>query len=279
MTPKQKEFIIEKVISQEGIPWKKPFSELGVPRNWNSKRKYTGVNLLLFSALDFPSPFFITPKMAFKENIKVEKGKSLFAVGFFPKFSRESKETPEEFHERKEKGIANYYALFFHTVWNVSQTSLWETLKNEKIEKQVITEPENIIANTSLVFSIIDKGSACCWTEKDPPVIGMPLKDRFSDLEKYYSTLFHELIHATRSKLNRKLSSADNKEKMAAEELVAEIGAWLLCQESGISVNQTENTVAYIQSWKKRIKKYPNILFWAMNEAEKAVSFILKGEK
>ncbi|RYE02901.1 MAG: hypothetical protein EOP33_09935 [Rickettsiaceae bacterium] len=58
----------------------------------------------------------------------------------------------------------------------------------------------------------------------------MPNTAYFKDDQKYYSTLFHEIIHWTghESRLNRFGNTAPTSEKYAVEELIAEMGAMLI---------------------------------------------------
>jgi antirestriction protein ArdC len=82
--------------------------------------------------------------------------------------------------------------------------------------------------------------------------VHMPARSRFVDAPHYYSTLFHELTHATghESRLNRTFGARFGDELYSKEELVAEMGAAYLCAVAGIANEHTDrNTTAYIQSW------------------------------
>jgi antirestriction protein ArdC len=109
----------------------------------------------------------------------------------------------------------------------------------------------------------------------------MPDLKYFDSGQDYYSTLFHELTHATGhpSRLNRG-SIADNSsfgsEDYGEEELVAEFGAAFLCCETGINNERTDqNTAAYIAGWKQQIKANSKLVAMAASRAQKAVDFIL----
>ena len=283
MTDKQNEVIIKKIMAQDGVPWRKPFSSIGLPCNYNSKRKYNGINLLLFSVLDYPSPYFITARKAFDSGIKVEKGKSVFAIAWIPEYKKRENESPATFSMRKQDHDPNYFRMLFHNLWNISETSEWEKIRNDNIETQTIRSPQDIIDKNSLQYKFQESGSAYCGWEfsNDIPVLGMPLKDKFESLESYYASFFHEMIHCTQKVVKRKRKGNYSLvQNYAAEELVAEIGAWLLCQESGISIDEVaDNSAAYISLWKNRITDDPSVLMWAMKEAEKAVSYILNNKK
>jgi antirestriction protein ArdC len=100
--------------------------------------------------------------------------------------------------------------------------------------------------------------------------------------EEYYSILFHELAHSTghESRLNRASLTkiqGHNRHEYSKEELVAEMTAAILCNESGIANKDTvKNSAAYIQSWFKVLKNDPKMLYEASGAAYKAAKFILK---
>jgi antirestriction protein ArdC len=58
------------------------------------------------------------------------------------------------------------------------------------------------------------------------------------------------------------------------EELIAEIGAGMLCELSGIQMN-VQNSQAYLNGWISKLESEPKWIFKAVNEAKKAVELIL----
>ena len=71
---------------------------------------------------------------------------------------------------------------------------------------------------------IFEGGSEACYLPKSD-LIRMPYKRDFDDMESYYSTLLHELVHWTghSSRLERFFYWNNDSEDYAREELVAEI--------------------------------------------------------
>jgi len=89
--------------------------------------------------------------------------------------------------------------------------------------------------------------------------VSIPHKEDFQNIEDYYNTFFHELIHSTghEKRLNRKSITSlapFRSHEYSREELVAEIGAAMLCGQVGIEKETLENTVAYVQSWLSALK-------------------------
>jgi len=59
------EIITENIINlleQEIVPWRRPWTATGLPRNLVSKKPYRGVNYFLLSATKYVSPFWLSPK-------------------------------------------------------------------------------------------------------------------------------------------------------------------------------------------------------------------------
>ena len=109
--------------------------------------------------------------------------------------------------------------------------------------------------------------------------VNMPKQKSFETDAAYYSTLFHELIHATghNKRLNRKdlIQMAEfGSEPYSHEELVAEIGACYLQSLTGIE-ERFEQSTAYIQGWLNALKNDRKFIFSASNAAQKAVDYIL----
>src|SRR5208282_6282462 len=88
--------------------------------------------------------------------------------------------------------------------------------------------------------------------------------------------LFHELCHWTggKARLDRVKGSLFGSPEYAAEELVAEFGAAILCAHVGIPYKT--NHASYIANWIQAIKDDSKALMTAVSQAQKAVDFLLK---
>ena len=106
--------------------------------------------------------------------------------------------------------------------------------------------------------------------------VQIPSINQFEDIDEYYLTLFHELIHATghETRLNR-ISSCDKMtDEYSKEELVAEIGANMLGTYFGIKIKPY--SISYINSWANRIRNEKgNFIVNAAQQSEKAVNYLL----
>lgn len=109
-------------------------------------------------------------------------------------------------------------------------------------------------------------------------LICMPKFEQFNSSVEYYSTFAHECIHSTRQFLNRDMSGTFGSNKYAFEELVAEMGASIVCTHLGIEFESKSenNQTAYLVGWGKRFKNNPSLLWDALKAAQKASEFITK---
>ena len=107
----------------------------------------------------------------------------------------------------------------------------------------------------------------------------MPLRAQFEDPTRYYSTLVHELAHATghESRLKRDgvVSGARfGSDVYSREELVAEMTSAMVLSVAGVTPD-FDQSVAYIAGWSKSLREDPRLFVTASQQAQKAADFIL----
>lgn len=270
--------IVERL--EEGVvPWHSPhMATVGFPKNFQSGRPYRGVNVLLLAMAGYVSPWFLTYKQAQERGGQVRKGEKGFLVVKFGTFAKELAEGEEE-----KRSFLRHY-----TVFNACQMDGIEfpepqlppfvaTNRTEIADGMVLDMPDApLIHEGRSVRTCYDPVEDC---------IDIPHRAHFESGERFYKSLFHELVHSTgaakrlaRKSLldNRGISMAD-KTIYSKEELVAEIGAAYLCAHAGIVMDDHENSAAYIQSWLEVLKDSKNRrwIIEAAGHAQKAVDYIL----
>lgn len=144
-------------------------------------------------------------------------------------------------------------------------------------------EPLNQDERQELVEKFIKKtgaeiktqGSQPCYIPSKDTII-MPAWADFKNASGYYGTLLHELTHWTghETRCNRSLGNGFGTQDYAKEELIAEMGAALLCQNFGIS-SDIENHASYLSGWLSKAKEDSKFLFRSMGEARKAYEFLM----
>jgi antirestriction protein ArdC len=268
------QMIIEKLESGV-VPWRKPWRTES-PANLVSQREYSGLNRILLASDGYSSRFWLTFNQCQKLGGRVKQGERSSIVTFWKKntYHKKNRETGEE--ELRQGFLLRYFRVF-----NLSQT--------EGIaDKLGLGESAQPVPNIGVCDAIVRDmparptivGSDHAWYSPVADQVGIPARDKFTGPEEYYSTLFHELVHSTGHKSRLHREQFDNpvrfgSESYSKEELIAELGASMLCGVSGISPRVLDNSARYLQSWINRLRGDSRLIISAASAAQKASDFIL----
>lgn len=274
---------ILELLKKGTVPWHKPWKpEAGMPRNLLTKKPYRGVNVFLLIASNYASPYWLTYKQAQDLGGHVKKGEKGTPIVFW-KVAHVSPAAAEAIIEEEtpageDKPIP---VLRYYTVFNLSQTAGIPAPPEEAGPRAFnpIAECERILAGMPHPPTIQHgRGRAVYRPLFD--AVEMPSRERFHTEEEYYSTLFHELGHATghAKRLGRR-SLADlcpfGSTNYSREELVAEMTATFLCGVAGIGNATVQNSAAYIAGWQRALANDPRAVVIAAAQAQKAADWIL----
>ncbi|MED4456166.1 zincin-like metallopeptidase domain-containing protein [Metabacillus fastidiosus] len=259
--------IIEK-LEQGTIPWRKPWTGQAMAVNWNTQKPYRGINTMLLEPGEYA-----TFKQISEAGGKVKKGAKSEIVVFWKFLEKENEEGEKE----------NIPFLKYYRVFNIATQV--EGLKSKRGEVETYThdkmeECENIIKGYMDKPSFSFKNDGAYYIPSLDN-LNMPPMKHFPKLEEYYSTFFHELIHSTghKSRLNRDGIigiTHFGSETYSKEELVAELGAQMLCSIAGIHNEPViDNSASYIKSWLGKLKDDKTLLVKAGGQAQKAADYIL----
>lgn len=257
------------------IPWRKPWTEAGLPKNLISKRPYRGINYILLNSLGYAQNLFLTWKQLKTINGSVKKGEKGIIIVFQKMMEYETMKEGEKKKERK--SLLRYYKVF-----NVSQCKDIPEAFFPKIEErnnQPLGECEKIVKEMPLcpVIKHVDEDA---YYVPSLDYINMPQMSTFNSSQNYYGTLFHELIHSTGhpKRISRK-EVYDNprfgSDFYTLEELVAEMGSCYLKSHTSVSTEDLENSAAYIQGWLEVLKGDKRFVIKAASQAQHAVEYIL----
>jgi antirestriction protein ArdC len=280
-TPKQAQVIVDQIVravERDGLlPWQKPWRAENpdwLPRNGESKRPYSGINMWLTLCSPYTSPDWFTLGALKRLDAHIRAGEKPTWVTFWKKIKIREKESG------KDKWIP---LMRFYHVWNREQC---EGLKAPVAAKPVAPF-DAIVAAKTIVEEypngpkvIHRKGDRACYFPA-ADVVEMPEGQQFDRNVSYYAVLFHELIHSTghKSRLDRLESTFFGSESYTKEELVAEMGAAMLAAEAGIADPALiDQSAAYLKTWLKRIQDDPQLLLSAAGKANKAVAH-MRGRK
>ena len=278
--------VVEMVIEglQNGtVPWRKTWKDI-YPMNAFSKHAYRGWNVLLLSFLcskyNYTYPFFASFKQISEAGGKVKKGEKAFPVVYW-KITKKEKENPET----GEDEITRLFYANYYNVFNLDQT---EGLNMDKFLNAIPNNPNDPLEICDKIISNMPtppnftKNESGAFYRPSTDTVNVPDIHAFTSSQEYYSTMFHELAHATGHPKRLKRFES-NKTEFGAhsydyEELVAEMSATFLCSHCGIE-QTLENSVAYLTGWAKFLKnERKTTLFGAATKAQAVCDYILGTE-
>lgn len=272
------EIITERIIEQleNGvIPWQKPWSGThSGAYNRISNKPYSLLNQMILKH----DGEYATFKQWSDLGGKIRKGEKSEVVTFW-------KIQPiEEENEDGEKVIRQIPILKYFNVFHISQVDGVEPKEQLKIsDLEPIEEAEKI--KTEYMnrehLKIFEKVTNDAFYLPIQDYIQVPCKEQYQDIEEFYSTLFHEMIHSTghKNRLNRPDMQGIvryGSEKYSKEELTAELGSAMIINILGIETEKSfKNSSGYIQDWLQVLKNDNKFIVSASSKAEKAVKYIL----
>ena len=275
------EIITEKIIEQleKGVvPWRMPCALIDAPKNLVSGKYYRGINHFLLGLSPYESSYWVSYKQAKKLGGQVRKGEKSTLVIFWKWIDDEDEEG-----ESVRYPVCRYYRVF-----NVEQCDgiCHKRLAEEKVELtrqsefNPIEAAEKIVAEMPNKPTIEYRTGIPCYRPKNDTVY-IPEPTAFWGMERFYGTLYHELVHSTASKtrLNRWSTEGPahfGSDRYGKEELVAEMGAAFLCGAAKIETATLEDSASYIDSWLRVLKapKNKKMVVTAAAQAQKAADYI-----
>jgi antirestriction protein ArdC len=278
--------VTEKIINllEQGIvPWRRPWTSTGLPRNLVSKRPYNGINYFLLSASKYVSPFWLTYRQATELGGHVRKGEESTIVIFWKvedlKQSGDDLDTEERNEKNRRRFLLRYYRLFNLEQCEMPQAVLDKLPKIETHEHDPIEAAERIIANMPNPPEIQYAGSKTFYSSVTDRIT-LPPRELFISAEEQIATTYHEVSHATGhpKRLNRKSiteAAPFGSPTYSFEEMIAEMSAAYLCAEAGISPAVLENQAAYIAGWLKKLRDDRKLVVHAAAQAQHAADYVL----
>jgi len=259
------------------VPWRKPW-RAEPPCNLVSGKEYRGVNPFLLASQGYGSRYWLTFNQASKLGGHIRKGEKSSIVTFWH-IGEEETVRDEDGKTRKSKP----FLLRYYRVFNLEQTEgIAEKLGLGNATPRVpsIDQCEAIVKRMPNTPTI--QQDARAWYRPSTDTVGMPSRNAFNSAEEYYSTLFHELTHSTGHASRVGREGIENiatfgSESYSKEELIAEMGAAMLCGLTGISPTTIPNSAAYLQGWINRLRGDCKLLVSAASQAQKAADYIQGG--
>jgi antirestriction protein ArdC len=262
---------IATMMESEDANWTRPWSVTGAPRNPLSGSRYTGFNNMQLTLTGWEKgwsdPRWATFKQVQAAGGQVRKGEKSTHILRFGTVKREGEGGKEE----TSRFLRVYHV--FNLAEQVDGIEL-EPLAKEH-EHTPLADLDRWLATREVPFKT--EGDRACYAPATDE-IRMPPLSRFEEVPAYYATFFHELIHATGHK--KRLHRFDGGEAFGSasyawEELIAELGAAMLCQHHGLTSEPRRDHAQYLNAWVKRLREKPKDLMSAAKEASAAASWLI----
>jgi antirestriction protein ArdC len=193
------EIVNERIINlleQGTVPWRRPWSGPGMPRNIISKKAYRGINHFLLSASKYVSPFWLTMRQANELGGQVRKGEESTIVVFW---KTDLKKEPEGADAESPQKSCRRFVLRYYRVFSLEQCELPQSVL-DKLPKVETYQHDPIEAADRIVEAMpnrpeVEHAGSKAFYSAGADRVTMPSRCLFSSAEEYYSTLLHELTH------------------------------------------------------------------------------------
>lgn len=287
LAPSQIRFDVHRVVTESIVaaiergagsfvmPWHG--CDIARPQNALTRMEYHGVNIVaLWSqacVAGFASSWWATYRQWQQIGAQVKRGERASTIVFFKRI--------EDAQEDEGVTPATRLVARASRVFNADQVAGWEPPKPLywRGSAEAIEAVETFV-NASKA-EIHHAGTTACYRIQGD-YIQMPPRTAFtgsptsSPTESYNATLLHELVHwsGAKARLDRGFDKGLRREALAAEELIAELGAAYLCADLGVSNEPRPDHAAYVASWLRQFRDDKRAIFTASRLADRATNFL-----
>ena len=274
---------ILRLMQTHGANWVNPFKKAGMayqPHNPITGKAYRGMNVLLLATTPYELPYWAGYGQWADKKCQVRKGERATLIIYWKIL--EKTVTVDGVSKVSKRPLLRYLSVF-----NVAQVDgeYADTLRHTAA--QPLVSAVDAAAQADAVFaatgaSVRHDSKPAAFYSPAEDYVHMPERAMFaatptsSATECYYSTLAHELTHWTghTSRLARDFSGRFGSGAYAFEELVAELGAAMLCAELGISIEPRADHAQYLNGWISVLKGDNGAIIKAASLAKQAAAFI-----
>ena len=277
--------LIEALESGNTKLWRKEWTVKGGFRNVLSGHQYKGSNPALLclqsSIRGWHLPLFIGAGQAKSINCLPKKGSKSARILQPLLREYETKEVDVNGEAKK----AQYMSYKCVPVFNVADIRGLDDEASKKLEKLIddavltaktreldvrVKEAHDRLFQWEKQVTTIKGGDRAYYRESSDEIV-IPKRYNFKNDESFLATYAHEAAHSTKhkSRLNRQDLS------YPAEELCAELSAYIICNRLQISNLDTMNHAAYLEAWCPMLKSDPKILFKSLANASKAADMVI----
>lgn len=283
----------ERIIAllEKGVPpWRKTWGAYGLARNYATGHIYRGINRLMLNLVaPYDVPLYMSRKQLIEKGGRIKKGSKAEWVYFYGEYHKDADgntvaATQVDTRIANGEDLQQIRFLKARPVYNVSCIEGIDiTVPTMPVREHLpIERCEEFLNQLSPRPQYCETDTDCPCYKRNTDTIHIPHRTYFEASEEFYCTLFHEILHWTgHEKRLARIGITDDKAVFGSklyseEELIAEMGACFLCAHTGIDTTPvTENSAAYIQSWKTKLEDDSKLIFRAAAKAEQALHYLI----
>ena len=253
---------------EEGTsPWRKPWVG-GGPRNVETGRPYSGINVFLLTLAPYGDPRWGVYEAIKRAGGQVRRGEHHTKIVFLRRVNKRRSDGAKEGDDP-----GSYFLFKYYNVFNAEQADGLPPFEDTAFDNEPIERAEQIALG--YIGPTVTFGGDRAFYSATTDMVRVPMLDQFESPEAYYSTLYHELVHSTghESRLDRLESTGFGTGPYAKEELVAEMGAAMLCGKAGIE--NLDQSAAYVANWLGALRNDKKFVVSAAGKAQEAAELVL----
>jgi antirestriction protein ArdC len=277
--------IIEMLENIGDSKWERPWNDFGngLPHNPTTGRTYQGTNSfwLMIIGGNFASTAWAGYNQWKKIGATVRGGEKATHIMVPISYTRKDAAGNEILDSNGDPDTRMSYKAY--PVFNSEQVDGWEAPKLDDVPlAERLDGAEKFFANTKA--DVREGNDSRAYYNFIQDFISLPPAAAYKDTktstatENLYAVMAHEFTHWTghESRCDRDLKGnrGVDRARYAFEELVAEIGAAMLCAKLGISATVREDHAEYIQLWLKALKGDKKTIIKAAGMAQKAIDWL-----
>jgi len=258
------------------MPWHGNGAVIAKPQNAHTRMEYHGINVMALWAQAYVSGYQSGYWASYRQwqsvGAQVVKGEKGSTVVFFKQLEVDQ----DEDGEPSRRLVARASRVF-----NADQVAGWQppAPPHSTGGAETMEQVEAFVAATKA--QVHHGGSIACYHIRDD-YIEMPDRSRFigsptsSATEAHSACILHELVHwsGAKHRLDRGFGEGFTKERLAAEELVAEIGSAFLCADLGVTNEPRPDHAAYVAHWLQLLKNDTRTIFHVSKIANQAATYL-----
>ena len=258
------------------MPWHGFGAPIAKPQNAHTRMEYHGINVLALWAhaheQGYQSGYWGTYRQWQEVGGQVVKGAKSSIIVFFKRIEEEPEQTGEKPFNR----------LFARAsrVFNADQVAGW-TPPEDRHPPGTAEVMESVATFVKATKADVHWGGRMACYHIIDDYIELPNVGRFRDTptssasEGLGATILHELVHWAGAKHRlARFEGPVKKVDIAAEELVAELGAAFLCADLGVSNEPRPDHAAYVAHWLQLLKNDARAIFTASRQANQAAMYL-----